>query len=104
MDDLGLEFPPLDVPLERIEHDLIEKAQRLPEEHASGGAERIRALADHLWFKVKVGEYREAICQSSHSGKPVSATTNGQRLIAWVKSQEADTYLAISAEGFLDPQ
>lgn len=29
--------------------------------------------------------------------------TNGQGLIAWVKSEEADTYLAISAEGFLDP-
>ena len=175
------------MPLHEIEHDLISKAQRLPEEHASGGAERVRAISDRLWFKVKVGEHRgaggeivdppgeipmlwwfvaggvrrsdsggqdfyealeaeckrqakgsnakvnsehllpqdidrrrfekeqvtlgvislqqavrEAVCRSVHSGKPVVAATPGQQLIAWVKSSEADTYLAISAEGFLD--
>lgn len=46
---------------------------------------------------------REAICMSAHSAKPAAATTNGQRLIAWVKSSDGDTYLAIAAEGYLDP-
>lgn len=175
-----------------MDHSLIEKAQRLPEDHASGGAERVRSLTDHLWFKVKIGEYRgaagevnarpndapplwwlvaggrrradtksqdfykqleaecvraakreknntegvssthllpqdidyrryeieqitlgvqalqkavrEAICMSAHSGKPAVATTNGQRLIAWVKSGDGDTYLAIAAEGYPDPK
>lgn len=189
LDDLGLPFPPLDVPLHETKHDLIAKAQRLPGEHASGGAERVLSISDRLWFKVKIGEYRgasgqitdhpddlptlwwlvaaglrradskdqdfydsleaecqrgakgssavvnsdhllpkdidfrrfsaeqvalgvvslqqavrEAICRSVHVDAPVSATTNGQRLIAWVKSEDADTYLAISTEGFLDPK
>lgn len=187
LDDLGLSFPSLAVPLQDIEHELIAKAQRLPDEHASGGTERILSISDRLWFKVKVSKHRgaaghvtdhpedtpplwwlvaagirradskgqdfyanldaecqreargrstavnsdhllpqdidfrrfrteqvtlgvvalqqavrEAICRSTHSGQPVSATTNGQRLIVWVKSKEADTYLAISTEGFLD--
>lgn len=192
LDDLAIPFPPLDVALSDVEHDLIAKAQRLPEEHASGGAERVRALTDHVWFKVKVGGYRgaggqvhlrpddipllwwlvaagirrsdtrahdfydqieaecaraakkqpkhahkvssdhllprdidhrryrleqatlgivalqkvvrEAICRSAHSGRPVSVTSEGQRLIAWVRSGDGDTYLAIAAEGFLDPK
>lgn len=175
-----------------MDYPLVEKAQRLPEDHASGGAERVLSLSDRLWFKVKIGEYRgaagevssrteetpslwwlvagglrradtkaqdfykqleaecvrsaklqknntegissthllpqdidyrrykaeqvalgvealqkavcEAICMSAHSGKPAAATTSGQRLIAWVKSSDGDTYLAIAAEGYLDPK
>lgn len=60
LDDLGLKFPPLDAPLHETEHDLIAKAQRLPDEFASGGAERVLAIDDRVWFKVKVGEYRGA--------------------------------------------
>lgn len=60
LDDLGLRLPPLDVPLPKTEHDLIAKAQRLPNESASGGAERMLAIDDRVWFKVKVGEYRGA--------------------------------------------
>jgi len=58
LDDLELRFPPLDVPLHETEHDLIAKAQRLPDEFASGGAERVLAIDDRVWFKVKVGAYR----------------------------------------------
>ncbi|MHA7987814.1 hypothetical protein ACX9R5_18630 [Rathayibacter sp. CAU 1779] len=189
LDDLELRFPPLDVPLHETEHDLIVKAQRLPDEFASGGAERVLAIDDRVWFKVKVGEYRgaggqvvevpegmpplwwlvagglrradskdqdfydaleaecrraakgtsatvdsshllpkdidhrrwrteqaalgvvalqrvvrELICRSAHSSGPVEATSQGQGLIAWVKSQDGETYLAIAAEGFLDPR
>lgn len=191
LDDLDLGFPPLDVPLEGLNHELIAKAQRLPEEHASGGAERVRSLSDRVWFKVKVGEYRgaagavvapihepsahwwlvaagrrrsdsrtsdfyarleeeckrsakqladgpqavssehllpqaldirrleherialgvvalqaavrEAIRRSAHCGRPVSTSAGRQRLTAWVATREGDTYLAIIAAGFLDP-
>ncbi|REJ05123.1 hypothetical protein DY023_11125 [Microbacterium bovistercoris] len=189
LDDLGLGFPPLDTPLHEIKHELIAKAQRLPDEHASGGAERILAISDRLWFKVKVGEsrgaggqieagdcdvpqrwwlvagglrradskeqdfyarlevecrragagtsasvnsdhllpqdidkrrfeaeqaalgvialqraVREGISRSANSGHPVEGVAGRQRLIIWVKSGDADTYLAISAEGFFDPK
>lgn len=189
LDDLGLTFPPLTVPLHDVKHDLVVKAQRLPEELASGGAERVLALDDRVWFKVKVGEYRgaggqvhdapggipelwwlvaagirradskgqdfysalesecrraakgtsatidsghllpqdidhrrwkaeqttlgavalkrvvrELICRSASSGEMVGATVQGQQLIAWVKSKDGETYLAIAAEGFLDPK
>ncbi|MGX1693753.1 hypothetical protein ACWIBQ_00015 [Microbacterium keratanolyticum] len=189
LDDLGLRFPPLELPLHETEHDLIAKAQRLPDETASGGAERVVAIEDRVWFKVKVGEYRgaggrvtdvpedippywwlvasgfrradskdqdfysaleaecrraakgtaavvnsdhlvpqdidfrrwrteqatlgvitlqrvvrELICRSAHSSGPVEATAQGQGLIAWVKSQDGETYLAIATEGFLDPR
>lgn len=189
LDDLGLKFPPLDAPLHATEHDLIAKAQRLPDEFASGGAERVLAIDDRVWFKVKVGEYRGAgghvgdvaddipplwwlaagglrrgdskdqdfysaleaecrraakgteatvnsdhllpqeidhrrwqaeqaalgvvalqrvvrdlICRSAHSSGPVEATAQGQGLIAWVKSHDGETYLAIATEGFLDPR
>lgn len=188
LNDLGLSFPPLEDDLSEMDHDLVAKAQRLPEELASGGAERVRDVADHVWFKVKVGEYRgagghvnsvvegtpslwwlvaagvrrsdsksqdfyeqlaaeckreakgtaqnvdsdhllpqlvdyrryhaeqlvlgsealkrvvrEAICRSAHTSQPVARSTESQQLIAWVKSKDGDTYLAIAAEGFLDP-
>ncbi len=60
LDDLELRFPPLEVPLHQAEHDLVAKAQRLPDESASGGAERMLAIDDRVWFKVKVGEHRGA--------------------------------------------
>lgn len=191
IDDLGLSFPLISVPLETLEHDLVAKAQALPEEQAAGGLERVLSLTDRTWYKVKIGEYRgaggevapasgdlpqmwwlvaggirrsdtaaqdfysqieaesvrsakklknspasvntdhllpqatdvrrweleqaalgaealkqavrEAICRSAHRTQPVSATSATQQIIAWVKSQDGDTYLAIAAEGFLDP-
>lgn len=47
---------------------------------------------------------RELICLSAHSSRPVEGTAHGQGLIAWVKSQDGETYLAIATEGFLDPR
>ncbi|MGO2748343.1 hypothetical protein [Microbacterium sp.] len=47
---------------------------------------------------------RELIFRSAHSSGPVEATSQGQGLIAWVKSQDGETYLAIATEGFLDPR
>lgn len=195
LDDLGLPFPPLDTSLSAMPQELIAKAQRLPDEHSSGGAERIRALTDLVWFKVKVGEHRgagghvdlsdedasmvwwlvaagtrkgdtptqdfydrlkveceraaaaiakatkkpvkvssahlvptdidirrlevelttlgtlgirqavrDAICRSAHSSQPVSVNTSKQRITAWVKSSDGESYLQIAAEGFVHPK
>lgn len=60
LDDLDLSFPPLEQPLHEMEHALIAKAQRVPSEVAAGGAERVLAIDDRVWFKVKVGSHRGA--------------------------------------------
>ena len=60
LSDLGLSFPTVNTPLSAIDHPLIGKAQRLPDDVASGGAERIKALTDRVWFKVKVVNLRGA--------------------------------------------
>ena len=52
--DLAIEPPHLDVALDAVDHPVVSKAQRLPELVAAGGAERILALDDWIWFKVKV--------------------------------------------------
>lgn len=57
---LGIEVPSLEVRLPGLSHDLIAEAQRLPEAHAAGGAERILSLSDRLWFKAKTGRWRGA--------------------------------------------
>jgi hypothetical protein len=48
--DLGLSFPALDVPLAKIDHPLVRKAQELPSEVKAGGAERIVSIDDRVWF------------------------------------------------------
>lgn len=83
LDDLDLSFPKLTVPLYSVQHALVAKAQRLPEEHESGGAERILSISDRLWFKVKVGEHRGAAGRITdiHEGIPVMwwLVAGGQR-------------------------
>ena len=61
LDDLGLEFPPLSQPLPGLGHPLVNRAQRIPAEVSAGGAERIRALSDRVWFKCKTSVYRGAV-------------------------------------------
>lgn len=60
LQDLGLSFPPLETPLGAVDHPLVRKAQDVPAEVDAGGAERIRAATDRVWFKVKTGDYRGA--------------------------------------------
>jgi hypothetical protein len=66
--------PGLTEPLHRINHPLIRKAQNLPAELAAGGVERIRALNDRLWYKVKIGRDRGAVILLSVSEVSESAT------------------------------
>lgn len=54
------DIPDTATPLHRVEHDLITKAQRLPDEFAASALERVLALKDRVWFKVKTGRWRGA--------------------------------------------
>jgi hypothetical protein len=58
--ELDLSLPTLDTRLSDLGHPLIQQAQRLPEAHEAGGVERILALSDRVWFKVKTSRWRGA--------------------------------------------
>lgn len=49
--DLGVELPDLGVRLEEIDQPVIASAQAVPEQRDAGGAERVVALTDRVWFK-----------------------------------------------------
>lgn len=51
--DLGVELPDLEVRLEEIDDPVIVSAQTVPEQRDAGGAERIAALTDRVWFKSR---------------------------------------------------
>ncbi|MGK7221532.1 hypothetical protein ACSNO4_01885 [Kocuria flava] len=61
--ELEISLPPVDVGLHALSHPLIEKAQVIPSQVESGGAERIRAVKDRVWFKVKVNDDRGGVAQ-----------------------------------------
>lgn len=59
-EDLGLQVPPVNVPLDEIEHPLMDKAIQQFED-PSTPRERIRAIDDQALFKVKVNRWRGAV-------------------------------------------
>ena len=61
LDDLNLCFPAVELPLHEMDHPIVKKAQQVPAEVASGGAERILALDDRVWFKCRSGNLRAAV-------------------------------------------
>lgn len=61
--DLGQSLPDLGTPLDQIDHVVVKVAQTVPEQRAAGGAERILALKDRVWFKVKVGDQRAVVTE-----------------------------------------
>jgi hypothetical protein len=63
LDDLSLGFPPLEQPLETLDHPVVAKAQQIPEEVAARGAERVLAVRDLVWFKVKIGTDRAIVTE-----------------------------------------
>jgi hypothetical protein len=65
LDDLGLEFPDIGVPLSEVNHPLIAKSQDVPRELAAGGAERVRSLTDRVWFKCKCSNLRGVVTHLS---------------------------------------
>lgn len=59
-EDLRLAVPPVNRPLDEIDHPLLRKAvQAFADPQA--GHERIRAIDDQILFKVKVGRWRGAV-------------------------------------------
>jgi hypothetical protein len=61
--DLGAALPDLGVPLDEIDHPIVVNAQSVPEWRDAGGAERVIALADRVWFKVKTSDHRAAVTE-----------------------------------------
>jgi hypothetical protein len=60
LNDLGFAvpgaIPDIGTPLSALDHDLVKRAQQLPDELAAGGAERVRCLTDRVWLKVRFSE------------------------------------------------
>lgn len=61
--ELGVELPDLGVPLEELDQPVIVRAQAVPEQRNAGGAERVVALTDRVWFKVKTSNHRAAVTE-----------------------------------------
>ncbi|MFK3981740.1 hypothetical protein ACI2K4_15335 [Micromonospora sp. NPDC050397] len=53
-----------------LDHLLVKEAQRLPDTYAAGGVERILALTDRVWFKVKEGRWRGAAIRLPEGDQP----------------------------------
>ena len=61
--DLGVETPDLGSPLDEIDDPIVLSAQAVPEQRDAGGAERVVALTDRVWFKVKTRDRRAAVTE-----------------------------------------
>lgn len=61
--DLGADLPDLGLRLEEIDQPIIVSAQAIPERREAGGAERVVALTDRVWFKVKTSDHRAAVTE-----------------------------------------
>lgn len=59
--ELGINPPDAYTSFAEIEHELIMKAQSTPLQVAAGGGERVLAIKDRLWWKVKVQRWRGAV-------------------------------------------
>lgn len=81
LDDLDLPVPDLGVALEDIDHELVARAQQLPERVAAGGAARILALDDLIWFKVKTEVWRGAVTR--HAVGPRDDGAGSEALGCW---------------------
>src|SRR4051794_12839400 len=72
--DLGVEVPDLGDRLEETDDPVIMSAQTVPEQRDAGGAERVVALTDRVWFKVKTSDHRAAVTE-----------LRGEELPDWVR-------------------
>jgi hypothetical protein len=57
---LGIDLPPIDDPLDEVDHPLLRKAAGQFGQ-ANGPRERIRSVDDHVLYKVKTGRWRGAV-------------------------------------------
>lgn len=102
--DLDLAIPDLGSPLDEIDHVVVRAAQAVPAKQEAGGADRILALKDRMWFKVKVGDYRAVVTELTHSER---AGPNSHGVGAWwigaagrrqADSPHRDFYASITRE------
>ena len=68
--DVGVGVPDLSIRLEEIEHPVIVSAQAVPKQRDAGGAERVVALTDRVWFKVKTSDHRAAVTELHDTDLP----------------------------------
>ena len=61
--DLAAELPDLGVRLEELDDPVIVSAQIVPEQRDAGGVERVVALTDRVWFKVKTSDRRAVVTE-----------------------------------------
>lgn len=53
-------LPDAGTPLHTVNHALVQRAQKMPDELAASALERVRSLSDRVWFKCKTGRWRGA--------------------------------------------
>ncbi|HKJ12712.1 MAG TPA: hypothetical protein VJ976_10050 [Ornithinimicrobium sp.] len=70
LNDLEVELPDLGVRLEEIDRPIIVSAQAVPEQRDAGGAERVVALTDRVWFKVKTSDQRAVVTELRDADLP----------------------------------
>jgi hypothetical protein len=63
LENLNVTVPNIGEPLDKIENPVVVAAQKIPAKRDDGGAERIGALKDRVWFKVKTGVRRAIVTQ-----------------------------------------
>lgn len=60
LSDLEVRVPDLGTALDDVDHELVTRAQQLPERVSAGGAERVVSIDDRVWFKIKTEAWRGA--------------------------------------------
>ncbi|WP_426563475.1 hypothetical protein ACPPVT_20275 [Angustibacter sp. McL0619] len=70
LDDLGSKLPDLGHPLDEIDDPIVISAQTVPEQRDAGGVERVVALTDRVWFKVKTGDHRATVTELRSGERP----------------------------------
>lgn len=83
LDDLGIKPPAVNTALHELPHPAVEKAQGTPAVVEAGGAERVLAIEDRVWFKVKIGPHRGAVTQL-RDGDPVDAEVFDAGALWWL--------------------
>lgn len=80
--DLSAALPDIGKRLDEIDDPLITAAQTIPERRDAGGAERVVALTDRVWFKVKTSDRRAAVTE-----------LRGEELPDWVPANRGSWWI-----------